>query len=362
MSGVSQKEFSMKNNKILLAILAIALVLGMIACSNGSTGGGKPSGTTPTPTPTPTPGNTGNWKTVDSPFSSDEILAIAYGSNKFVVGTKWGKMATSPDGVTWTPVDVSSTFTNLGAIIYANNKFAAVGGGKFATSPDGINWTVQSSSSSVPALIAYGNGTWVAGGSLGNMAYSTDGGVTWTAVAGKPLGTMSAGIYREVDAIAYGNGTFVAVSSDSAVSEITATSADGITWTTVTDGTYGKAIAFGNGKFVAVRNNGKIATSTDGTTWTPVTTTAFDYQDKWGNPKEGYFNAIIYEGGKFVAGGSNGKIATSPDGTTWTAVGDKILGTDEYDEVISIGAIAYGNGTVVVVSYRGDKMAYSTGL
>jgi hypothetical protein len=52
MSGVSQKEFSMKNNKILLAILAIALVLGMTtACSDGGGGGSGKSGTT---------GNTGN--------------------------------------------------------------------------------------------------------------------------------------------------------------------------------------------------------------------------------------------------------------------------------------------------------------
>jgi hypothetical protein len=284
-------------------------------------------------------------------------MGIAYGSNKFVVVAKLpGKMATSPDGVTWTPVDVSSIFTSLGAITYANNMFAAVGGGKFATSPDGINWTVQSSSS-VPAVIAYGNGTWVAGNLTGSITYSSDNGVNWTSVAGSP----TFGGVDGINAIAYGNDKFVAVSD---FSDKIATSANGITWTTGATAIFTagiKAIAFGNGKFVAVSGK-KIATSTDGTTWTPVTTTAFDYQDEWGNPKEGYINAIIYEGGKFVAGGDNGKIATSTDGVNWTAVGDKILGTNEYGDAHSIGAIAYGSGTIVVVNYYGNKMATSSGL
>jgi hypothetical protein len=41
----------MKNNKILLAVLAIALVLGMTACSNGSTGGSKKKETPPNTDP-----------------------------------------------------------------------------------------------------------------------------------------------------------------------------------------------------------------------------------------------------------------------------------------------------------------------
>jgi hypothetical protein len=290
------------------------------------------------------------------------IRAIAYGNGKFVAGNDSGKMAYSSDGKAWTAVAYSE-FGSISAIAYGNGTFVAGSGSKMAYSSDGVSWTAvldsKISSDSIEA-IAYGNGTWVAGSFLGNMVYSSDNGVTWTAVAGKPLGTMSGGVYRGVDAIAYGNGTWVAVSRDSANSEITATSANGITWTTVTDGTYGRVIAYdGSGKFVAGGSGGKIATSTNGTTWTAVTNSTFSQID-----------AIAYGNGKFVAGGwdpaagsgmGGGRIATSSDGTTWTVVGDKILGTDEYGAGNWITAIAYGNGTWVVGG-SGGKIAASTGL
>jgi len=64
------------------------------------------------------------------------------------------------------------------------------------------------------------------------------------------------------------------------------------------------AIAYGNGTFVAVGGDGKIATSTTGATWTAVTDSTFGTDDPYNA-----INAIAYGSGKFVAGFGGGKIA-----------------------------------------------------
>jgi hypothetical protein len=133
-----------------------------------------------------------------------------------------------------------------------------------------------------------------------------------------------------------------------------ARSTDGITWTAVSNSTFGtsnntiRAIAYGGTtgqeKFVAVGQSGKMARSTDGTTWTAVSST-------FGSSA---ISAIAYGGTagqeKFVAGGGDGKMATSTDGTTWTAVTQSTF--TNY-----IRAIAYGNGKFVAVGLQG-RMAY----
>jgi len=199
------------------------------------------------------------------------------------------------------------------------------------------NSTFENSSSSVIRAIAYGNGKFVAGGSSGKMATSTDG-ITWTAVTDSTFGT------NIIFAIAYANSTFVAVGASGKM----ATSTDGATWTAVTQSVFTsfiRAIAYGNGTFVAV-GDGKMATSTDGATWTAVTQSVFT----------SYIHSIAYGNGKFVAGGSDGKMATSTDGATWTAVGNSTFSTGGTDYIY---AIAYGNGKFVAGNSKG-QMATST--
>jgi photosystem II stability/assembly factor-like uncharacterized protein len=162
----------------------------------------------------------------------------------------------------------------------------------------------------------------------------------WTEVKNSPLGGS------EIRAIAYGNGTFVAGGKDGKM----AYSADGVTWTPVSYSTFGSndtinAIAYGNGRFVA--GGGGIATSTDGKTWKPVTTNAFN--TTWGT---GGIEAIAYGNGRFVAGGSLFNIATSTDGETWTAATSSL-------SLTGVETIAFGNNTFVAVS-KANNMAYST--
>ena len=243
----------------------------------------------------------------------------------------------------------NSTFENssssvIRAIAYGNGKFVAGGSsGKMATSTDGITWTAVTDSTfgtNIIRAIAYGGAAgqekFVAGGRNGKMAYSADG-VTWTS-------TESLFGGGDIYAIAYGNGKFVAVGTSGKM----ATSTDGATWTAVTQSVFTsfiRAIAYGNGTFVAV-GDGKMATSTDGATWTAVTQSVFT----------SYIHSIAYGNGKFVAGGSDGKMATSTDGATWTAVGNSTFSTGGTDYIY---AIAYGNGKFVAGNSKG-QMATST--
>jgi len=267
-------------------------------------------------------------------------------------------------GPTWTAVDLGRIFGTTGAqkddgiyaIAYGDNKFVAGGSrGKMATSTDGVRWTAVSNSrlgNNFIYAIAYGNNRFVAGGDNGQMAYSSNG-TAWTAVdLSSIFGQGNLVEPRGIQAIAYGNNRFVAVGYGAKI----ATSTDGVRWTAVDlsrifandDGGI-RAIAYGNGRFVASGYDdkylGKIATSTDGTTWTAV-----DASRIFGTSS---IYPIVYGNNKFVAGSGN-KMATSTNGTNWTAVDvSRIFGD------CRIYAIAYGNGKFVAGGEEG-KMATST--
>ncbi len=89
------------------------------------------------------------------------------------------------------------------------------------------------------------------------------------------------------------------------------------------------AVAYGNGIFVAVGSGGTILSSPDGTTWTPQAS---------GTSVE--LSGVAFGNGLFVAVGSQGSILTSPDGTMWTPRSS--------GKTSSLGSIAYGNGIFVV--------------
>ena len=105
---------------------------------------------------------------------------IFYYNNMFVAGGEKGKMATSPDGTTWTAV-MNSTFGTdeyIRGITYGNGKFVAVGDkGKMATSENGTTWTAVANSTfgtDTIRAITYGNGKFVAVGINGKIAYLLD--------------------------------------------------------------------------------------------------------------------------------------------------------------------------------------------
>jgi hypothetical protein len=204
------------------------------------------------------------------------------GNQKFVAVGGSGQMAYSSDGVNWTAISTSTFGTDhIYGITWGgpsgNEKFVAVGkNGKMAYSSDGVNWTAISISTFDVGIerIAWGGPSgsqkFVAVGGLGMMAYSSDG-VNWTAIpGGTGTGTSTFGS-ESIYGIAWGgtglNEKFVAGAYNGKM----AYSADGVNWTAIPPGTgagtstFGtsdiNAIAYGNGKFVAVGSYGKIAVS-----------------------------------------------------------------------------------------------------
>jgi hypothetical protein len=180
-----------------------------------------------------------------------------------------------------------------------------------------------------------------------------DSGVYWTVVEESPF-------KDRINGIAYGGGKFVAVGAYEDGSNWKgemAYSADGVTWTKVTDTKLGsiQPVVYGGGKFIAGGEGGKMAYSADGVTWTAVENSAFGSRD--------YITRLFYGGGRFVAhgGGPVGnwkyKTAYSTDGVTWTMLEDSALNFE-------INDLSYGGGRFVAVgavdSGHVGKMAYST--
>ncbi|MDR1949389.1 MAG: fibronectin type III domain-containing protein, partial [Spirochaetaceae bacterium] len=224
----------------------------------------------------------------------------------------------------WTVLPNTSAFgstININDIIYANDKFVAVGAsGRIAHSADGETWTtVTNSGFGTTAInrVAWGNGKFVAVGATAKMAYSSDG-VTWTAIAAASTTFASSAI----NGIAWGGGKFVAVGAAAKM----AYSSDGETWTAVGDSQFGTTIinsvawggSAGSEKFVAVGGgaiatpDGKIAYSSDGENWTLVTSSPFG---------DALVNRVAWCHDRFIAGTySTGQLASSSDGENWTLI------------------------------------------
>ena len=171
--------------------------------------------------------------------------------------------------------------------------------------------------------IAYGNGKYVAVGSSGYVTTSTNG-TSWTTPV--RIGT------EDWYSVTYGNGKFVAVGRKNAMM-----STNGTSWTTYNNvsTSYLISVTFGNGKFVMVGSSSYIGTSTNGTSWTKQTANG------------GYLTDVIFAGDKFRTVGQEGLYTESSDGTNWTTKRFATL-TSNY-----VTRIAYGNNTVVFAGASG---------
>lgn len=167
--------------------------------------------------------------------------------------------------------------------------------------------------------IAYGNGKYVAISSDGDATTSTNGSA-WTT----PKQVTSNSLYD----ILFADGKFVAVGTKTLVY-----STDGNTWTTVTSSALSSAwlskIAYGNGVFV-VCDGSYSYTSTDLTHWEAKTYIGTSN-----------VRTLTYGNGRFIATGNTGFCASSEDGQTWTK-----LNTDLGN--VSANRCVYGNGKFVI--------------
>jgi hypothetical protein len=307
-----------------------------------------------------------NWHLRYSlPQGTTRLLSVTYGNGEFLAtGDGLGDGSfTSPDGLTWSKSgDIGWPVTYVWAVTYADNIFMAVGY-QVSTSPDGVTWTPRTSGGWTYRLtgVTYGNGIFVVVGTEGAVLTSSDG-ISWT-VKFVPLGS-----WGSFQGVAYGNGTFVAVGStrDWANGDLLGPSStifasrDGSTWTLAHSGhPYDyliNAVTYGNGTFVAVGSDGTILTSADGKSWKVI-----HLSIKFG------LGGVTYGNGTFVAVGSDvvpkyvdghgpsydGVILTSTDGVNWKQRNPGIA--------YPLLGVIYGNNTFVVVG-EGDTILQSDPL
>lgn len=271
--------------------------------------------------------------------------------------------------LTWTvtsPSGVNAWSENFAGIAFGNGRFLVAGsysgiatGARIATSPDLVNWTSQTLPPGVPptalgqeysfTAAAFGNGQFIVGASgrpLTNtqkIIVSSDSGATWTFRDVK---------LSDVWGLDYVNGLWVATGNSNQSGPQTAnltTSVDGITWTPRATGSGDdlNAVAYGNGRYVAVGNNFQAVTSTDGVTWTRNVVTDADAASR---DMTIHLRDIIFANGRFVAAAEGGRVYTSTNGLTWTT---HIIAPT----AIRFRGVAYGGGRYVVV---GDTTSASS--
>jgi hypothetical protein len=313
-----------------------------------------------------------------------DASGLTYANGMFVCVGAEGAIATSPDGELWTErIPPPLTVEDLHRVIYAEGLFVAVGGDQsfgqapgsampdssvsvspyasLLTSPDGLSWTRRSDNRwglSGLNAVAYGNGRFVAlgadcgGRGCGAIVLTSQDGVTWTNGVGFPLA-------EPLVAVAYGNGTFVAVGSSDIV-----TSFDGVTWNPQPPQPPLADVTFGDGHFVAVGESGTFISS-EGWGWDLIDVCSFasvTYAHGtfvavgrriistspdglvWTRRFEGDvdLNSVIGAPSAFVALSRTGATLTSPDGVTWTCANSP-----------GGNAMAYGNGTLVIAGDGG---------
>jgi len=232
--------------------------------------------------------NASSWH-VSSPSTTRQLNGIAFGGSTFdVVGHSGYSYRSTNNGSSWTSVTPPSQGSqgSPSKYYYNENLYG----------------------------VAFGNSTFVAVGTDGKIVKSTDNGASWSHVTtgcGYPNNTCpgDAALYGDENlrGISFGNNTFVAVGSSG---QIIRSTNDGSSWDNVTavDSTYLRGVTFANNTFVAVGSSGKIIRSTDnGSSFDNVT--SVDSTTLYG---------VTFGNNTFVAVGNNGKIIRSTDnGSSW---------------------------------------------
>lgn len=246
--------------------------------------------------------------------------SFAFGAGRFLVAGD-RSLQESTDGITWTDRSANANL-NIYSLVRGDSVFlasaaTATGAAGIYRSADGLAWT-RIAEGFPSNVLRYSNRGYLSAGS-GRVDMSSDG-VTWTTAA---AGTDN--LFQ----IAAAKGGFAASGSD------LVTSANGTDWTPRKFGdNYSlNAIAYGNGRFVAVGDWSGMQMSPDGTLWTTLA-----------HHGSGFFKSVTYANNLFVATGESGRFATSPDGDTWT--------TDSVATTQDLGDVAYGSAGFVAIAYN----------
>jgi len=115
-----------------------------------------------------------SWNDVSNTFTHP-YSSIAFGNGKFVAVSGYGEIAYSEDGTAWETAALPESISAIGwrDAAYGNGKFVAISNDKSAWSPDGKTWTAMDMPVSANwAGIAYGDGKFAATANGTTAAYA----------------------------------------------------------------------------------------------------------------------------------------------------------------------------------------------
>ena len=273
--------------------------------------------------------------------NADDLHSITFAFGRFIAVGNAGAVVTSTNGVTWLRQLTPITSGLYGVTSCSNGVIAGGDGGCVLWSTNGIDWKLcNAGATNNIRAIAYGNGQFVALTSQSTLLVSSNAASWASSLSATPYGWPLYGLF-------FAGGSFFACGGNGMV----LTSADGLNWTPQFLPLWCNfnCGAYGNGVIVLAGQNlgyGQAACSTNGLSWTPL-------QLRYN------FNALCFGGGLFLggfAGGGAGCFQWSSDGKSWTNV---VVG-------VSIRGIAYGLGQYAAVGDGGgiltatDPSAWTT--
>ena len=320
-----------------------------------------------------TSSNSAQWQEYSQP-TWPYPTAVTFGGGLFLVASLRGVFV-SADGAAWS-LPNPQFGASLATAAYSQNCFLVGGSDGIFSSVDGVNWTNRYNLNQIWGIAADNNrlvavGTTITGSNV--LLHSADGGLSWTSTSGGTNNLLFSGV-------THGSAGFVAVSTSGQILRST----DGTTWqhdVTVEGTSRMNAVAFGNNTYVAVggSGSGSIWTSTDAQRWdrlgqaTPLQSVAYgngvhvaagddgtaitSYDGAHWTQSEQIFAARIrglgFGSGQFAAVGNAGTILTSPDGTHWTPQASRTAS--------DLSAVGHANNRFVAVGSHGAIVTSSDG-
>jgi hypothetical protein len=211
-----------------------------------------------------------SWRQVSMP-ASRSWTSVTYGDGKFVaVASDTNRAAYSLDGITW--IESVIPYSYYQSVAYGDGRFVAVAPcctTRAAFSLDGISWSgfsiEHSSGLASWNNVAHVNGNFIVLDSNRKGSFSSDG-VSWSQFEPPSVFGGEGGVGK----IAYGNGTYVMVTTGASSGSLFASSTNGTSWSRnqVISGFLATSVTYAGDRFVAVSSNGSLAYSTNGTSWT----------------------------------------------------------------------------------------------
>jgi hypothetical protein len=120
------------------------------------------------------------WNDTPGAKAIDTLVDVAFGKGIFVGVGLHSLRLSSDDGLKWGNRQVGEEGEHLNSIVWAGDRFVAVGMGATYTSADGATWK-RNPNKDAPLNMTYGNGVFVGLNWRGRILRSSDG-IEWTQV------------------------------------------------------------------------------------------------------------------------------------------------------------------------------------